>query len=247
MIDTSSLASLSGKTVVGSDGERIGSVADVYESTADGGGTFATVNTGLFGTGASFFPLDAAELRGDEVAVPYTRDFVKGAPRVDNDEELTEPEEQRLFDYYASGESSSTETSSPSEDFSDTAGHDTSDPSGPTTDNEMTGSQERLQVGTEGGGVGWAARLRKRVTTETQIETAAVPVGSQEVRDAHEQNEPVPVEHVRLDTATMTEQVQVSDGVRTEQIDVGGDPQGGMPYGGENAQQSTGPDAEPRH
>ncbi len=246
MIDTSSLASLSGKTVVGSDGERIGQVADVYESTADGGGTFATVNTGLFGTGASFFPLDAAELRGDEVAVPYTRDFVKGAPRVENDEELTEPEEQRLFDYYASGASSGTDTSSQSEDFSGTAGHDTSDPSGPATDNEMTGSQERLQVGTERDGVGWA-RLRKRVITETQIETAAVPVGSQEVRDPHEQNEPVPAERVRLDTETVTGQSQVSDEVRTEQIDVGGDPQGGMPYGSENAQQRSGFDAEPRH
>src|SRR5918998_1574392 len=103
MIDTSSLGSLSGKHVVGTDGESIGKIKDVYESTDGSGGTFATVTTGLFGGGASFFPLDAAELRGDEVVVPYSKSFVKDAPRVENDEELTAPEEQRLFEYYSGG------------------------------------------------------------------------------------------------------------------------------------------------
>ena len=63
MIDTSSLGSLAGKHLVGTDGESIGKIKDVYESTDGSGGTFATVTTGLFGGGASFFPLDAAELR----------------------------------------------------------------------------------------------------------------------------------------------------------------------------------------
>ena len=103
MIDTSSLGQLSGKHVVGTDGESIGKIKDVYESTDGSGGTFATVTTGLFGGGASFFPLDAAELRGDEVVVPYSKSFIKDAPRVENDEELTAPEEQRLFEYYSQG------------------------------------------------------------------------------------------------------------------------------------------------
>ena len=103
MIDTSRLGRLTGKSVVGPDGESIGTVADVYESTG-GGGTFATVRTSMFGGGASFFPLEAAELRGDQVVVPYTKSFIKNAPIFENDEELTAPEEQRLFDYYAAGE-----------------------------------------------------------------------------------------------------------------------------------------------
>ena len=103
MIDTSSLRSLAGKHVVGEDGDKIGKLADVYESTDGGGGTFATVTTGLFGGGSSFFPLDTAVLRDDEVVVPYTKDFVKDAPRVENDEELSATEEERLFAYYRLG------------------------------------------------------------------------------------------------------------------------------------------------
>ena len=101
MIDTTMLGQLAGKHLKGTDGENIGKIADVYESTDGGGGTFATVNTGLFGSGSSFFPLDAAELRGDDVVVPYSKSFIKDAPRVENDEELTAPEEQRLFEYYS--------------------------------------------------------------------------------------------------------------------------------------------------
>ena len=62
MIDTNSLGRLTGKSVIGPDGESIGKVADVYESTDGSGGTFATVNTGLFGGGSSFCPLTALSI-----------------------------------------------------------------------------------------------------------------------------------------------------------------------------------------
>jgi uncharacterized protein (TIGR02271 family) len=272
MIDTASLSSLAGKHVVGTDGEKIGKLTDVYESTDGGGGTFATVTTGLFGGGASFFPLDAAELRGNDVVVPYTKSFVKDAPRVENDEELTAPEEQRLFEYYSlSGGTSTathgtgrsaTETAVPRgtdrkdvdgdgvfDDVADTAvGRDTS---GLTTDDAMTRSEEQLRVGTERSEAG-RARLRKYVTTET--ETRTVPVSREEVRverepitdanmpkamdgpaiseEEHEvvlseerpvvQKEAVPVERVRLDTDTLTENVEVTEEVRKEQVDLDG-------------------------
>jgi uncharacterized protein (TIGR02271 family) len=126
-----------------------------------------------------------------------------------------------------------------------TVGHDTS---GPTTDDAMTRSEERLNVGTEQVEAG-RARLRKYVVTEDV--TTAVPVSREEVRierepitdgnvgaaldgpaiseEEHEvvlhaerpvvDKEAVPVERVRLDTETVTEQQQVTDTVRKEQID----------------------------
>ena len=266
MIDTSSLGQLAGKHVKGPDGENIGKIADVYESTDGGGGTFATVTTGLFGGGSSFFPLDAAELRGDDVVVPYSKSFIKDAPRVENDEELTAPEEQRLFEYYSqaggSGMTTGTTTAATTTTTTDTSGftgdrdnvhgtvgHDTS---GPTTDNAMTRSEEQLRVGTERVEAG-RARLRKYVTSET--ETRTVPVSKETVHverepitdanmpnamsgpaiseEEHEvvlteerpvvQKEAVPVERVRLDTDTVTENVQVTEEVRKEQIDMDGD------------------------
>jgi uncharacterized protein (TIGR02271 family) len=126
-----------------------------------------------------------------------------------------------------------------------TVGHDTS---GPTTDDAMTRSEERLNVGTEQVEAG-RARLRKYVVTEDV--TTTVPVAREEVRidrepitdgnvgaaldgpaiseEEHEvvlhaerpvvDKEAVPVERVRLDTETVTEQQQVTDTVRKEQID----------------------------
>ncbi|CAA9310123.1 MAG: putative conserved domain protein [uncultured Frankineae bacterium] len=267
MIDSSTLASLAGKHLVGPDSEKIGKIKDVYESTDGSGGTFATVTTGLFGGGASFFPLDAADLRGNDVVVPYSKSFIKDAPRVENDEELTAPEEQRLFEYYSLGgqQGATTTTSTDTvttgaqgfardDDRTDrvnehgTVGHDTS---GPTTDNAMTRSEEQLRVGTEKTEAG-RARLRKYVTTET--ETRTVPVSREEVRverepitdanmpnamsgpaiseEEHEvvlteerpvvQKEAVPVERVRMDTDTVTEQATVTEEVRKEQIDMDG-------------------------
>jgi uncharacterized protein (TIGR02271 family) len=127
-------------------------------------------------------------------------------------------------------------------------GHDTS---GPTTDDAMTLSEERLNVGTRSEEVG-RARLRKYVVTENVTET--VPVTREEVRlerepitDANIDNamsgpaiseeehevtlhaeravvdkEAVPVERVRLDKTTVTEQEQVTEGLRKEEIEVDG-------------------------
>jgi uncharacterized protein (TIGR02271 family) len=124
-------------------------------------------------------------------------------------------------------------------------GHDTS---GPTTDDAMTRSEEQLRVGTETVEAG-RARLRKYVVTENVTTTVPVsheevrierePITDANVGDAldgpaiseeeHEvvlhaerpvvAKEAVPVERVRLDTETVTEQETVSDSVRKEQID----------------------------
>ncbi len=186
MIDSKQLRSIAGKHLVGADGEKIGKIADVYESTDGGGGTFATVTTGLFGGGSSFFPLEAADLRGDEVVVPYTKEFIKDAPRVENDEELTAPEEQRLFQYYESsaGAAQALSRGTDRRDVDGDGVHDgvqdtavRRDTSGFTTDDAMTPSEERLHVGTEKVEPG-QARLRRHVVTDTET----VPVTREEVR-----------------------------------------------------------------
>jgi uncharacterized protein (TIGR02271 family) len=126
-----------------------------------------------------------------------------------------------------------------------TVGHDTS---GPTTDSAMTRSEEQLRVGTEQVEAG-KARLRKFVVTENVTTTVPVsheevrierePITDANRGDAldgpdiseeeHEvvlhaerpvvAKEAVPVERVRLDTETVTEQETVTDSVRKEQID----------------------------
>jgi uncharacterized protein (TIGR02271 family) len=131
-------------------------------------------------------------------------------------------------------------------------GHDTS---GRNTDDAMTRSEERLNVGTETREAG-RARLRKHVVTEHQ--QVEVPVSREEVRverepitdanrgaavdgpaiseEEHEvtlreerpvvDKEAVPVERVRLGTETVRDTETVGDEVRREEIEVDGDTHG---------------------
>jgi uncharacterized protein (TIGR02271 family) len=128
----------------------------------------------------------------------------------------------------------------------ETVGHDTS---GPTTDEAMTRSEEQLHVGTERREVG-RARLRKYVVTETVTKTVPVsheevrierePITNANRDEAYDgpaiseeehevilhaerpvvEKEAVPVERVRLDKETVTEQETVSSDVRKERIEL---------------------------
>ena len=122
------------------------------------------------------------------------------------------------------------------------------DVSGPATDDAMTRSEERLRVGTEQVETG-RVRLRKYVVTENVTQTVPVsheevrverePItdanrdqamsGADITEEEHEvtlraeqpvvNKETVPVERVRLGTETVTEDREVSETVRKEQID----------------------------
>jgi uncharacterized protein (TIGR02271 family) len=126
------------------------------------------------------------------------------------------------------------------------------DTSGPTTDQAMTRSEEELRVGTRAREAG-RVRLRKYVTTEQVTQTVPVqreevrlerepitdanidaatsgPDISEEEHEVtlHEETpvvekRVVPRERVRVDTDTVTDQRQVGEEVRKEQIEVEGD------------------------
>lgn len=89
-----------GKTVVGGDGDKLGTVEDVYLDNASGEPAWLAVKTGLFGSRRTFVPLREARMAGDDLQVPYDADVVKGAPHVDVDGELTPEEEDRLYRHY---------------------------------------------------------------------------------------------------------------------------------------------------
>lgn len=248
MISRDQLGALQGKTLLGAGGGKLGRIDALYADRTDGEPTFATVHTGLFGAKTHFVPLAQAEVRGDDVVVPYDKDLIGSAPSLDPDAELTPEEEERLYDHYGVRGGMTQTGTTGAHDHAGTAGHDTS---GPTTDDAMTRSEEHLRVGTQQTEAG-RARLRKYVTTET--ETATVPVTKERVtierepvtdanagaamdgpaisEEEHEvvlteerpvvQKEAVPVERVRLGKEAVTEEVTVSEEVRKEQIETDG-------------------------
>ena len=182
---------LDGGHVVDPEGQKIGKVGQVFLDDRTGEPEWVTVKTGLFGGAESFVPLADATLVGSDVEVPFDKDKVKDAPRVDDAEgHLDESQEAELFRYYGVDGGSDTQQASPTGltdtgdagvatdtgDRSHGAGHDTS---GPDTDSAMTRSEEQLRVGTEQVTTG-KARLRKYVVTENVTKT--VPVSHEEVR-----------------------------------------------------------------
>ena len=275
MLDQNQIDTAIGQDVYGSDGDKIGTARQVYADDQTGRPEWVTVATGLFGTKESFIPLADASLSGNGITVPYTKAFVKDAPNIDEDGHLSPEQERQLYDYYSRNDydnradygnrsddrarNDDTVTGTVGGGVGDrtdvrdrdrgTEGYDTS---GPTTDDAMTVSEERLNVGTQQREAG-RARLRKYVVTENVTQT--VPVRREEVRverepitdanrdealggpdiseEEHEvvlheerpvvEKEAVPVERVRLGTETVTEQQTVDEEVRKERVDVDGD------------------------
>jgi len=269
MIGTDTLDRVIGADVYDADGDKIGTASEVYLDDQSGQPEWVTVKTGLFGTKESFVPLDRADLTADGVRIAVSKQKVKDAPKLDTDGHLSPAEEEELYRYYGlgGGTQNTTQTTTQTDttvgrvdtaqdrlaagtdtNRHGTAGHDTS---GPTTDDAMTLSEERLNVGTQRVETG-RARLRKYVVTENVTRT--VPVTHEEavierepITDANIGNamdgpaiseeehevtlhgeqavvtkEAVPVERVRLNTQTVTEQQQVTDTVRKEQVDTDG-------------------------
>jgi uncharacterized protein (TIGR02271 family) len=248
MIDTTDIRALIGARAYDRVGEKIGKVNQVYVDDRTGRPLWASVDTGLFGTSETFVPLEGAERDGDDVRIAYEKAFVKDAPRVEADGAISPAEQEQLFRYYdlaGSQYEGEFDFGTTGRDTG-TTGHDTS---GPNTDTAMTRSEEQLHVGTQKVETG-RARLRKYIVTEEQNVTVPVtreevrlerePITEGNVGQAmdgpdlseeeHEvvlneervvvDKETVPVERVRLDTETVTEQQRVNEEVRKERIEL---------------------------
>lgn len=223
---------LIGAIALDPDGNKIGKIGQVYFDNATDQPSWVTVSTGLLGK-ESFAPLARAVASEEGVRLLVDKKVIKDAPSVEDDGRLEPQEEHALYDYYASYLASG----GPS------AG------TGSGSDDAMTRSEERLQVGTEEVPAG-KARLRKYVVTEDVTQT--VPVSHEELRVEREPitehnvdaatsgpdiseaehevtlkaerpvvaKEAVPVERVRVGTERVADEQTVSEQVRKEQVEV---------------------------
>ena len=89
-----------GANVVDSDGEKVGKLDHVYQDRETGEPSFGAAKTGLFGNSLSLVPIESASLSGEDVRIPFDKEQVKTAPKLEADAELTEQEEQKLYEHY---------------------------------------------------------------------------------------------------------------------------------------------------
>jgi len=233
------LLSARGEELVDRDGDKVGKIEEIYLDADTDQPEWALVSTGLFGSKQTFIPIREASRSGDALQVPFESSLIKDAPKMDADGQLSQDEEEQLYRHYGMsyGESRSE------------SGNDTS---GPGTDDAMTRSEEELRVGTTQRETG-RARLRKHVVSEQvqttiPVEREEVRVEKEPITDGNRDDalsggdlteeehevalrseeavvdkQVVPKERVRLDKDVVTEERQVTEDVRREEVEVEGD------------------------
>jgi uncharacterized protein (TIGR02271 family) len=238
-----------GRDVVDGNGDKVGTLEDIYLDRESGEPEWMAIRTGMFGTKVSFAPISDAAAAGEDIRVPYEKSQVKDAPKVEADGELSGDEERVLYEHYGRSDYAEWDERS-SRDAGQERGPVGHDVSGPTTDEAMTRSEEELRIGKTQRESG-RARLRKYVVTEEVQRT--VPVQREEVRverepiteanvdqalegpaiseEEHEvtlhaeelvvEKRAVPKERVRLDKQTVTDERTVDEQVRKERIEEG--------------------------
>ncbi|MCC9146697.1 MULTISPECIES: PRC and DUF2382 domain-containing protein [unclassified Arthrobacter] len=135
-------------TVEGTNGEKIGSAGDIYLDDETGQPAWVTTKTGLFGSKETFVPLAEATVDGSVVRVPYSKEMVKDAPRVDKDGHLSDQEQDELYSYYSIGSSRSSGTSGTTSGTSGTTSGQRSSSGGSGT---SSGSGTSRSSGSSGG------------------------------------------------------------------------------------------------
>jgi PRC-barrel domain len=100
MPDIETVDTWQGRTLLDLEGGRIGTIDAIYLDDRTGQPAWALVDTGLFGTKSSFVPLAQAFQSDLDVLVPYDKQLVTNAPRVDPDQHLSETEERQLWRHY---------------------------------------------------------------------------------------------------------------------------------------------------
>jgi uncharacterized protein (TIGR02271 family) len=194
MPDVQELTAWRGLDVVDRSGDKIGKVEEIYLDDATGQPEWLAIRTGMFGSKQSFVPIQGADSTGDQVRVQWEKAQVKDAPTVDPDGELSQDEEERLYQHYGMSYGESRSESGLPQGGMGTAGADADrdrdldrdrdvetsattgggvvgrDVSGPETDEAMTRSEEEMRVGVARRETG-RARLRKHIVSEPVQET----------------------------------------------------------------------------
>jgi uncharacterized protein (TIGR02271 family) len=263
--------------VVDRDGEKIGTLHCMW-SDHTGEAAFLGVHTGwLFGR-THVVPAQGVEVNEarHHLRLPYSTQKVKDAPSYEQTAEMTEDKEQEVYRYYGVGtpQAVPTETKGAKPTASGESTHQ--EHPGPSTPEQATIqlSEEQLKVGTrsvEAGGV----RLRKVVRTKTvnqPVEVAHEEIVIERVpaSEAHEgrqktfneqevyiplrrdevvvQKETRLKEEVRARKYTRKEQQNISEQVRSEDVEVQekGGAQRNYPKGDSPAQRMREREEKPR-
>ncbi|GAA3323091.1 MULTISPECIES: PRC-barrel domain-containing protein [Paeniglutamicibacter] len=155
--------------VFGSEGEKIGTLGQIYLDDGTDLPHFATVKTGLFGSSENFVPLDDAEISNGQLYVRFTKQFVKDAPNVDPMGHLSPEDEDRLYDYYSQAGLGANRGVTEPETPETPRDQDNLEPVGLNQDTPQGAEEHVHTIGPTSG----RPRIRKYVVTEHPVDASA--------------------------------------------------------------------------
>jgi len=253
MSNTPTHADWIGRTVFGANGNKIGDITNVYADDVTGQPDWLTVSTGWFGSAEQFVPIAGTKVDGGDLRIAYSEDKVKDAPSVDGDQHLSIEDERRLFEHYDMDFDASATADVDVERADEGYGYSNNrvaeSGAAGNDDASVVRSEEELSVDKVQRDAG-TVRLKKYVVTEDVSMT--VPVRKEVARITREtvtddgqggtiadgetveevtlseeelvvDKKVVAKERIGIETETVTEDRQVSETVRKEQVETDGD------------------------
>ena len=97
------VSELADSIVTDFEGNKLGTVAQVYVTAADQTPSWIAIKSGLLGVlgfKEYFIPLTEARFEAGEIRVPYSKLLVKGAPAVDESTVISPEQEDELYRYF---------------------------------------------------------------------------------------------------------------------------------------------------
>ena len=91
MTDVSEVLEWPGRTVVATDGDKLGKIEHIYFDQETNRPEWALIDTGMFAGKSSFMPLQGATSNGEQVTAPYSKDQVKDAPQIKPTQTISRP------------------------------------------------------------------------------------------------------------------------------------------------------------
>jgi len=88
------------RTVVDSDGRKIGTFDEIYLDEGTDEPAWAAVKTGALGLRRRVVPIAEAAFDGKSVRVPFTKEQVKSAPTIDSDGWVPERDQATILRHY---------------------------------------------------------------------------------------------------------------------------------------------------
>jgi hypothetical protein len=176
MPDIDTVLGWRGKFVLDRDGEKVGTLGEIYLDDATDRPAYAGVNTGLFKRRESVVPLEGAQETPDGIRLPHTAERIKAAPNVEPNVALDDADQQRLAAHFDEAGAGGGEDVAARE-----AGGGEEAPAARTEGDsaEVVRSEEDVSFGTRAT-PRERIRLRKHVVTDHVEKT--VPVRREEVR-----------------------------------------------------------------